>query len=212
MNNPQQQVETLQEIRTMMERSVRFRSLSSLTGWLAGLFALCGIAVAWWHLDLSPFDKEYVQILTNPDGTLQDSKVYKLLAIFTVVFLLSAVSAFWLARKRAEELHLPSWDSVTKRMIFHLVTPMVAGGIFCLSLLQHGFIALLPPASLIFYGLGLINASKYTLDAVRYIGFFQLVLGLIFSFYPGYGILGWGIGFGLVHILYGIYLNKSKRN
>ena len=64
-------------------------------------------------------------------------------------------------------------------------------------------LALPVAAMLIFYGVTLFNASKWTLDEVHYLGLSEIVLGLISAFYIGYGLLFWAIGFGVLHIAYG---------
>jgi uncharacterized membrane protein HdeD (DUF308 family) len=65
---------------------------------------------------------------------------------------------------------------------------------------------LVAPGCLIFYGLGLINASKYTLDEIRYLGYLQIILGIINLWFVGYGLYFWAMGFGAMHILYGVYM------
>ena len=40
--------------------------------------------------------------------------------------------------------------------------PLVAGGLFCLAYLPAGAAGLVVPGLLLFYGLALLNASKYT--------------------------------------------------
>jgi len=63
------------------------------------------------------------------------------------------------------------------------------------------------PLTLIFYGLALVNASKYTLSEIRSFGIAEIVLGLIAMAFIGYGLLFWAIGFGLLHIIYGIIMH-----
>ena len=95
------------------------------------------------------------------------------------------------------------WDALTRRLLINLMIPLITGGLFCLALFYHGYIALIAPATLIFYGLALINSSKYTFNDVRYLGISEIVLGMIALFMLGYGLEVWAIGFGLLHILYG---------
>ena len=74
-------------------------------------------------------------------------------------------------------------------------------------LFSKGFYDLLAPASLVFYGLTLINAGKFTYDEVKIVGYVEIVLGLVGLYFVGYGLLLWAIGFGLIHIFYGIYMH-----
>ena len=80
---------------------------------------------------------------------------------------------------------------------------MVAGGLYILKLIEHGSFGLIAPGCLIFYGLALVNASKYTLSEVRYLGYCQILLGVINCWFVGYGLYFWAVGFGLLHIIYG---------
>ena len=59
---------------------------------------------------------------------------------------------------------------------------------------------------LIFYGLALINSSKYTFFEIRYLGIAEIVLGLIASVFVSSGLILWAAGFGLLHIIYGIIM------
>ena len=87
-----------------------------------------------------------------------------------------------------------------------------AGGLFCLVLLQYGIVGLVAPATLIFYGLALLNASKFTIGDIKYLGIANVFIGLIASQFVGYGLYFWALGFGIFHIIYGVILyNKYDR-
>lgn len=73
-------------------------------------------------------------------------------------------------------------------------------------LIYQGHIELAAPATLVFYGLALLNASKYTLSDIRYLGLLEIVTGLMATFFIEYGLLFWAFGFGLLHIVYGIFM------
>jgi hypothetical protein len=68
------------------------------------------------------------------------------------------------------------------------------------------------PACLVFYGLALIQGSANTFDEIRYLGFSEIILGLISASVPGYGLVFWAIGFGVLHIIYGVIMyNKYDK-
>jgi uncharacterized membrane protein HdeD (DUF308 family) len=71
---------------------------------------------------------------------------------------------------------------------------------------------LAPSATLVFYGLALINASKYTVRDVFYLGICEIVLGVLSMFLTGFTLLFWALGFGILHILYGtiMYFKYDK--
>lgn len=200
----QAHLENLSEIRNLMERSSRFISLSGLSGVFAGIIALIGAAVAFWYFDSSLYYPDYTSRIFTPDWQVRlDTVLFVLLDASIVLVLAIGVGIFFTTR-RARKKGLNIWDPVAIRLMTNLAIPLVTGGIFILILVFkfHG-VALAAPATLIFYGLGLINASKYTLNDIRYLGVSEIILGLIASFFAGYGLLFWAIGFGLLHIIYG---------
>src|SRR5690606_39469028 len=74
-------------------------------------------------------------------------------------------------------------------------------------LMSKGLIFLAPPLSLIFYGIALYNASKFTFEVLKYLGMIQILLGLAGACFPGYGLVLWAVGFGAFHIAYGTYMH-----
>ncbi|MEM9822994.1 MAG: hypothetical protein AAF985_18080 [Bacteroidota bacterium] len=187
-----------------MERSSRFISLSGLSGVAAGIFALLGAAAVYLYLDISPFDGKriyYVEALTAHKWGM-DYLTFFLLDAALVLLLALAAGIFFTTRK-AKRKGQKIWDPLTIRLLSNLMIPLAAGGIFCLGLLYHGEFGLVAPATLIFYGMACVNASKYTLSDIRYLGLLEIALGLIAVFNVGYGLEFWAIGFGFLHIIYG---------
>ena len=203
MDEQSKHLETLTEIRSLMERSSRFISLSGLSGVFAGVFALIGAAAAYKYLDLSLTSQEYYKYATNENGEVN---MHFYTFIFTDaigVLVASLAVGIILTTRKAKKKDQPIWDATAKRLLVNILIPLVAGGLFCLVLLYHGLVAFMAPATLLFYGLSLLNASKYTLNDIRYLGICEIILGLIASVYLGYGLLFWAVGFGLLHIIYG---------
>jgi len=203
MENKLKPLETLTEIRALMERSSRFISLSGLAGVFAGTFALLGsAAVAYrFHLPytLEGYQNQAVNLYGNPNPDF-----YKFILIDALLVLLFSLTvAVLFTTRRARKNKLPIWDKLTQRVLWNMFIPLSAGGIFCLILLQHGFLELVAPATLLFYGLALLNTSKYTYPDIRYLALSEISLGLLGSFLLGYGLLFWAIGFGIFHIIYG---------
>ena len=94
-------------------------------------------------------------------------------------------------------------------MLIHLFIPLLAGGIFSLLLIWHNNITLVASTTLIFYGLALVNAGKFTFGEIHYLGLSEIVLGLLAGFFLNYGLLFWALGFGLLHIVYGWVIYKK---
>jgi hypothetical protein len=209
MDDQNQHVEALQDIRRMMKRSSRFISLSGLSGIAAGAWALIGAYFAYdWITDY------YRQYDNNgyAGSAFQELK-YKLLVLAAIVLVVSLLSAYFFTWRRAGKNNLPLWDHTSKMLVVNLMLPLVAGGLFILSMLQYNEWRFVAPACLIFYGLALVNGSKYTLSDIRYLGIMEIILGLISTQFIGYGLYFWALGFGVLHIIYGFSMWwKYERN
>lgn len=198
MNQQQDQLATLQEIRNIMDRSSRFISLSGLSGVAAGISALLGAAAVKWYLVTHKIN--YSQ---NLGLNLTRESLLFMISVAAFVFILALCSATYFTARNARKTNHRVWDSKTERMLVNLFIPVAVGGIFCAVLIYHNLLYLVAPVMLIFYGCALLNASKYTLSDIRYLSFFEIILGLLASFFVGYGLLAWTVGFGVLHIVYG---------
>lgn len=207
MKEIQEYEKDLASIRNIMERSVKVISLSGLSGVLAGIYALAGAVAAYFivHYPIKPW--QYRIYSATAPGTL-----WKLLLIAALVLAASLITGFWLSSIKAKKQGTQLWNPASRRLMFNLAIPLITGGIFILIMLFTGHYGLAAPASLIFYGLALIQGSSHTFDEIRYLGYSEIVLGLICAWQPGYGLLFWAIGFGVLHIIYGgIMYNKYDK-
>lgn len=215
MTDQQQSLEELQHIKRMMERSSRFISLSGLSGVMAGLCALVG---AWFAYDvinpsgLSSFDARTYHRDYSLD-TVKDYMGHRLFTIAVATFISALVLAFIFTYLRSKKSGVPIWGTASRRLLVAVAIPMIAGGFYLLREIQVGNYGLIAPGSLIFYGLALVNAGKFTLGEIRFLGYSQIILGIINCWMLGYGLYFWAIGFGLMHIVYGIAMwYKYERN
>ncbi len=178
----------LSDIRSMMEKSSKVLILSGRAGIAIGTVALLGIAHA-----------QYVQTRVPPESL----QAYLIADALIVLALAIALAIFYSARM-AKHKGLPIRNATAKHLVTELAIPLAAGGAFCISLIVQHMHSLLPASMLSFYGLALLNASKYTVSEVRYLGLAQLTLGLVAAFFLEAGLILWGAGFGIVHILFGV--------
>lgn len=206
MNPHQEQLDSLREIRNLMERSSRYLPLSGIAGIIIGLVSLASIAWLYQYLGLGVSPNPYYELLLAENGSLDAENARFFLLLFGSVFLVSLGVEIYLAERNAKKKGIPAWDATAKRFLVNLFIPMLAGGLFCLVLASQGQVQLILPATLIFYGMGLFTASRYTIEDIRYLGIVELTLGLLASFYPALGLLFWAIGFGVLHIIYGIII------
>ncbi|KRB57378.1 hypothetical protein [Flavobacterium sp. Root186] len=202
----QKHQEDLAHIRSMMERSSRFISLSGLSGVFAGLSALIGGLYVY-----QLFKVNGIEYFTDEHILLSGSLVSELIWIGVIILVCAFVFGTFFTVRKSKKYNLPIWTSATKNMLFNLAVPLAAGGIFCLALIYHGYYGLVAPSTLLFYGLAVINAEKYTFSDIKYLGFSELLLGCISLFYIGYGLLFWILGFGILHIVYGLVMFKKYK-
>ena len=202
----------LTEIRAIMERSSRYLSLSGLSGVAAGVIALAGVGVAHWYLS-----REYTST-HNFVRVMQASEEERLatlpflLGLAGGIILLALVGAFYFTQRRAKQNKVQLWSPLGRRLALSLAIPLLAGGLFCLAIYLQGAAGLVVPGMLLFYGLALLNASKYTLEEIRWLGLTVIGLGLVAVLFPGYGLLFFALGFGVCHIIYGLLMyNRYER-
>jgi predicted lysophospholipase L1 biosynthesis ABC-type transport system permease subunit len=194
-------LQTLTEIRSLMERSSRFISLSGLSGVFAGIYALAGAYAFYHYYGIGLFaDRYWIRAGGETRGMTIDSFIF---IDALIVLALSLATGCLLTIRNSRKKGVTIWDATAKRLLINLMVPLAAGGLFCLALMYHGELAFVAPATLIFYGVALINGSKYTLNDIRYLGMCEIALGLVGSFSLGYGLILWSVGFGLLHIVYG---------
>lgn len=202
----QAHLDALSEIRSLMEQSSKFISLSGLSGVSAGATAIAAAAIAYWYrgtLYTTPIG-EYTLHLSAQQRT-EAIAFFFLLALATLSVAVGLACFFtW---KKARKQNLPLWNSLAKRLLTHMLIPLAAGGFFSLALLMHGLYWMIAPAMLIFYGLALISAGKYTLHDIQWLGGIEVALGLLATVYRQYPLLFWTIGFGVLHIAYGLFMH-----
>lgn len=203
MSNPQQHLDSIKDIRNIMERNSRFISLSGWSGIAAGICALAGTYFAGREIQCwQSGDCRFVPIVEN--GRINTDSTMLWIAILT--FAGAFITAFLFTYIRSRKKNIPVWGYTARRVIINVAIPMLAGAIVIFHLMNNGLYEMAAPVSLIFYGLALISAGKYTLAEIRYLGLLELLLGLICLWFPEQGLYFWAIGFGVLHILYGIIM------
>ncbi len=201
----QKYIDDIQEIKEIMQRSSKFISLSGLSGILAGVFALIAAYLAY---DTIYSGQDY---LAYRRADLTCSSLIQLISIALGTIFLSVSCGIYLTTRKARRLNQSIFDRQARLLVSSMSIPLISGGVVCLILLVKGYLALLAPLTLIFYGLALVNASKYAVESMRNLGLVEIGLGLISMWFLGYGLIFWVLGFGVMHIAYGIvmYLNDK---
>jgi hypothetical protein len=202
MKEDQDYIRDIAEMRSMMERTSKFMSLSGLSGIMAGIYALAGAYIAY---DFFGFNTDAVLHNTEPGNP--SPGLLKVVFLAFAVLILSIGTAMFLSRRKADSNGEKLWNASARRLIINMSVPLITGGFLILGMIYKGMIGFAAPFTLIFYGLALYNSSKFTYEEMRSLGLIQIALGLISSFFVEYGLLCWALGFGVIHIIYGIYMH-----
>jgi hypothetical protein len=210
MDTQKQSLQELQQIKKMMERSSKFISLSGLSGISAGICALLGAWFASQKIHCWQYgDCKFGDLINATEQKVQNQVLF--IAILT--FIAAFITSFLFTYRRTKKAGIPLWGTTTTRLLWNIVIPLLAGAFFLIRSMQLGQYELITPGCLIFYGLALVNAGKYTLGEVKYLGYGQIILGIINLWLTGYWVMFWVAGFGLLHIIYGIMMwYKYERN
>jgi hypothetical protein len=193
MEQKEQYVNEIKAIRQMMEQSSRFLSLSGLSGIMIGVYAIIGAFAA--------------NYLIHDSGLQNGDLASPLIILSIIVLMFSLVTVMVLTyRKTIRDGH-KIWNKGTRLLILNLAVPLVSGGILTAIFVARGFYGTIAPALLVFYGLALVNAAKFTRQEIYYMGLCQIVIGIIAALLPGYSLILWAFGFGLIHILYGAIMH-----
>lgn len=201
MKTTEKHLQELAEIRNLMEKSSRFLSLSGLSGISAGIIAIAGALAAWIFFRSADIRyDEYYHALGEAKGV----NVLRFLVMDVILVLLLAIgSGLYFSSRRARKMEIPFWNSASKHLLVNLFIPLVTGGILCIILLFRQGLNLVAPMMLVFYGLALINAGKYTQYNINYLGITEILTGLLAMIFIQYSFFFWALGFGVWHILYG---------
>ncbi len=188
----------LSSIRSLMERSAKFISLSGLSGVMAGIYALLGAYTGYRIVYYEASGLTYREYYVD-----EYAIIFRLFMVAVTVLVCSIGTGILLTVRNARKKGETVWNPVSRKLLLSLLIPLAAGGLFILILLYRGYYGIIAPACLLFYGLALVSGSHYTYPDVKWLGICEVILGLLAALMPGYGLIFWTIGFGLLHILYG---------
>ena len=147
-------LESVFEIKELMEKSSKFISVSGIAAILAGIYALAGAYIA-------------TQVITS-DMYLSDT--LKLMAIIAMAVLAAAaVTAGILSYCKSQKMGQKFFSRLTYRALWNFSLPMLTGGVLCISILMHEYYDILASVMLLFYGLALVNVSKFTYSSIVWV-------------------------------------------
>lgn len=210
MSQSDQHLEDIQVIRKIMEESSRFLSLSGLSGIVAGLLGIAGAVAAQLIVTKVAAPEDwYMQPLASGPGGLQ--AWLPLFMVMGVVLVLAFSGAVLFSMRKAKKSGHKAWTPVTRRMLASLLIPLGTGGLFILLTAGTVPAGVTAASSLIFYGLAVVSAGKFTFGEIHWLGVLEVLTGLVCLLLPQYSIIVWAIGFGVIHIAYGLFMHLRYR-
>lgn len=175
-------IEDLRFIRKTMERGATFTAVPGWGGVGMGLTALAAAALA--------SDQPTVE------GWLL---VWSLEALFAV-----AIGAVAMHRK-AHRANLPVLSGAGRKFLLSFLPPALAGAALTVALWQVGAHSLLPGVWLLLYGAAVVTSGTFSVKIVPVMGTCFMVLGVVaLLVVPAAGDLWMAVGFGGLHILFGM--------
>jgi hypothetical protein len=208
MENKTDYSEDLKTIKKIMEESSRFLSLSGLSGLLAGLSAIAGGCIVQFGILKNKTFFTAGSLSSLSVNEISTIKV-RLLITALLVLIFSLTGAFYFSYRKARLKGQKIWTPVSKRLLLNLCIPLIAGGFFILILYSAAQWLLIVPAMLIFYGLALISAGKFTYNEVFYLGLAELLTGFLSAIFQEFTLFFWILGFGFLHIGYGLFMYRK---
>jgi len=202
MNN-KNYLEDISQIKNLMAESSKFLVFTTgLSGLFSGLFAIAGITYIYFLAEGKVNDIQ--ELVTNYKSTIA------IVLVVTLAF--STLITFLLTKRNAKSNGQNPWNPIAKKMVFNFYSVGILGGIYVLILFFQEKYEFIVELMLIFYGMALLNGSKYTFDQVKFLAYIQIALGLICSLYPTHDFWFWIVGFGFVNLIYGgiMYFGYGK--
>ncbi|WP_346238020.1 hypothetical protein ABDK00_002985 [Niabella insulamsoli] len=196
--------EDLQHIRKMMEQSSRFISLSGMSGVVAGIIAIIGAGVAYFI-----YDADGSNYMVGFPEMYNRQMISRLVILALLVLAGALTSGILFTVKNSKRKGLKIWTATTRQLLLSLAVPLIAGGLFCIACLYQHYFTIVAPATLVFYGLALVNAARYTYSDIQNLGYCEILLGIVALFIPGYTLFFWALGFGVLHIVYGLVMYRK---
>lgn len=148
--------------------------------------------------------------LTGAPWTLQPGDTKSIsdgLLLWLVLLAVSLAVGAISMRAKAKRTHQAFWSPVLRKASWGYGAAMLLGGVLTGSLLEAGWLDLLPEVWLGCYGVALVAAGGYSVSPVRWMGLCFLLTATGAAVTPASFGLAWlALGFGWVHIAFGAYI------
>jgi hypothetical protein len=139
-------------------------------------------------------------------GSLQ-SDVYVWLGVWGLEALLALAIGGWTVAWKAHSAGLPMLSGPGRKLALSMAPPLVTGAILTIVLVEAGLVAPLPGMWLLLYGTGVVAAGTFSVRIVPVMGLCCMLVGFVALLSPpAWGDMLMAIGFGGVHIVFGLLI------
>jgi hypothetical protein len=186
-----QAAQTLEVIRTLMERTCQYQLLTARASLVAGSLAGAGALAFLWLDPTQPWDFGLV---------------------WAVVFVgsLTATALGTVLRGRTSGEHI--WSRQARTVLLALAPSLVAALALSVFFFARGWHLWLPGVWMLCYGQGALATSAYAPSSIRWLGVAVLLLGtLTLGLGPAWSVVMMGLVFGLGHVGLGVWLLILER-
>lgn len=198
----------MQEIQRIMERATLFTLLPGVSAVLGGILVLAGCAVSYGMFR----SLDFADILRLPLSTQATFCVMWFL-IGVIGILLEVVCTARAARKQ----NLVAPDRPMRVAAFSLTPSVVVAMVLTFKFLiplepRAEEIQYIVPVWMMLYGTGVYTAGLFSIRPPRVLGLTFLGMGVVALLaFPGYGVVSAALSFGLLHIVFGLYVVQKQR-
>jgi len=187
-----------------MQQNTSYFSLSGLSGILLGIYGLVTVYI--------------VNMLTSTYGDGFDGSSQLPIALLEIVIIVLAIIIILIslitlrirAKRKSKKHTIKLWNPLSKKLRFHTLIPLLLFIIILIVIANKGYYSIITPLLLLSYGLLLLNLSRFSSGALKYLAFAELILAIVAYFIFDTEMLFLGLGFGIFHIIYGITTFNKK--
>src|SRR5271156_2059440 len=144
--NKEVSLETLQEIRSIMDRSARFITLSGWSGIWAGSTALVGAYIGYGWLKNPQI--RYAGLTSEGTFDYFDPFINRLILLAIGVFIVAISGGVYFTYQKTKAHGSKLWNNASRQLMLQLFYPLFAGGVFSVTFIYYGCSMFVAPACL----------------------------------------------------------------
>jgi hypothetical protein len=176
-------IDNLRYVRQMMERAGSFTAVPGVGACIMGATAL----VAAWIARTKP----------------ESQWLPKVWLVEAVLAMAIGIGGAYLKSRRAKA---PLLSGPGRKFMTAFAAPMLAGALLTAALYAGGMWSFLPGTWLLLYGAGVVSGGASSVRVVPMMGALFMACGAVALFAPAWGALLLALGFGGLHIVFGIVI------